>query len=104
MLLSALRSFGCYAARATTGAEGLRYVRENEPDAVVGDWNLSDMTGPEFARRVKSARFETKVLLQKEGADARSLRKTLECGGEELLERSTPVSRLFRLLSAPVPA
>lgn len=96
--LSELRTSGCYAASAASGAEAVTYVIENEPDAVVSDWNLPDMSGPDLARRVKSARFATKVFLQKEGVDIRSLRQTLEAGGEDLLSRSSPIADLLRSL------
>ena len=97
-MLSELRASGCYAATAVTGADALRYVIENEPDAVVADWDLSDMTGPEFARRVKSARFATKVYLHKARPDVSSLRQTLGCGGEDLLSRPSPIASVLRSL------
>jgi CheY-like chemotaxis protein len=97
-LLSELRSLGCYVSLASSGTEALQYVEDNEPDAVVADWNLPDMSGLELARRIKSMRFATKVVLEKEGADWRSLRQTLEVGGEELLSRPVSAATVLRRL------
>lgn len=95
-LVSELRSFGCYVSLASSGAEALKYVEENEPDSVVSDWNLEDMTGLELTRRIKSTRFETRVVLEKADGDWRSLRETLEVGGDELLSRPHSAAAVLR--------
>ena len=99
-VVTELRTSGCYVATAVTGAEALRYVIENEPDAVVADWDLPDMTGPDFVRRVKSVRFATKIYLYKDRTDVSSLRQTLACGGEDLLSRPLPIASVLRALTS----
>lgn len=93
-----LRARGCYTASASTGAEALKYATENEPDAVVADWDLSDMTGPELARRLKSASPATQIFLQKQEPDVPSLRETLMNGGEDLLPRHSALTAMLRKL------
>jgi DNA-binding response OmpR family regulator len=83
---------------ASSGADALQYVEENEPDAVVAKWDLPDMTGPELVRRIMSSRFGTKVILEKDGGDWRSLRQTLEVGGEDLLTHPLSAAALLRSL------
>jgi DNA-binding response OmpR family regulator len=98
-LASNLRAAGCYAASATSAAEALRYALENEPDAVVSQWDLPDLEAVELCRRIKSARFETRVILHQEAADPSSLRRTLENGGEDLLSQPVSVSAVLGLLN-----
>ena len=93
-----LQARGCFTASASTGAEALTYATENEPDAVVADWDLSDTTGPELARRLKPASPATQIFLQKEEPDVRSLRETLVNGGEDLLPRHSALTAMLRQL------
>lgn len=102
-LMSALRSSGCYVSLASSGAEALKHVEENEPDSVVSDWSLVDMTGLELTRRIKSRRFETKVVLEKADGDWRSLRETLEVGGNELLAHPVSAAAVLQSLEQSPP-
>jgi len=97
-LARGLRSLGAYVGGASSGQEALRYVTENEPDALVSDWTLWDMDGLELARRITQGRFRPRIILQKEGADWLSLRQTLECGGQDLLSRPFSMDQLLRSL------
>lgn len=101
-LVSRLTDARCYAARARRGEEALRFVRENEPDAVVSDWKLEDMSGLELLRRIKEESLTTKVLLASEQADWRLLRQTLAGGGEDLLGRPFSLDHLCRTLGRSV--
>ncbi len=98
LLVSQLTDARCYAARARRGEDALRFVRENEPDAVVCDWRLEDMSGLEFLRRIKEQSFPTKVILASDQADWQLLRRTLESGGEDLLGRPLALGHLLRTL------
>ncbi len=94
-----LRDAGCYAAFATSAAEALRYALENEPDAIVSGWELPDMAAVELCRRIKSARWETKVILHQEAAKPSSLRLALENGGEDVLSQPVSAGPVLRLLA-----
>src|SRR6266508_2866752 len=80
-LASSLRILGCYSAFSTRGEDALRYVAENDPDALVVAWDLPDMQGLELARRVKAGSSTPKVILVRDEADWKLLRQTMECGG-----------------------
>ena len=97
-LASALTRLGCYAAFVPTGDAALRYIIENEPDAVIADWELPDMDGLELARQVTLGGLRTKVILHKEDADWRCLRSALECGGEEVLTHPCSADVVLRAL------
>ena len=94
-----LRTAGCYAASATSATEALRYALQNEPDAVVSGWEFVDMSAVELCRRIKSARWATKVILHQEGAKPASLRLTLENGGEDVLSEPVSAGTVLRLLA-----
>lgn len=102
LLVSQLTDVRCYAARACSGEDALQFVRENEPDAVVCDWRLEDMSGLELLRRIKKESFQTKVLLAREQADWQLLRQTLASGGADLLGRPFSFDHLFRTLGRSV--
>ena len=100
-LLSKLRSAGCYVSWAVSGGDALQYIVENEPDAVVAEWALPDMSGPELARRIKTARFATKVILEKDGVDWRDLREAFEAAADDLLPLPPAVPPLLVSLERP---
>jgi|SRR5579862_378325 len=97
-LLTRLRALGYYAASFVRGEDALKFAAENEPDAIVSDWSLSDMQGVEFARRAKTQSFATKLILLSGQADWRILRATLECGGEDLLTHPVSMEHLLSTL------
>jgi DNA-binding NtrC family response regulator len=98
---STLKAMGCYAAFASSGQEALCFVREYEPDAVVSDWALSDMAGPQLAREIKCARFATKVILEKDEVDWRALRQAYEVAADDLLSRPQLGGQLLASLKRP---
>jgi len=98
-LASELRSVGCYASVAGSGEEALGYSIENEPDAILSDWNLPDVPALDLARRLKALSSRTKILFQKNEADWRLLRQVLECGGDDLLCRPFSIGQLIRILN-----
>jgi len=97
-LLTRLRAIGYYVASFARGEDALKFAAENDPDAIVSEWSLSDMRGVELARRAKMQSFATKVILLSDQADWRALRETLECGGEDVVSRSVSMEHLLSIL------
>jgi len=60
--LRALRGCGYEMLEATTGAEALRQVAEAQPDIVLLDVRLPDISGLEVCRRIKAEHPGTVVL------------------------------------------
>jgi two-component system chemotaxis response regulator CheY len=44
---------------ASDGAEALEMVKADEPDVVLSDWNMPNMTGIELIRALRAAGFST---------------------------------------------
>lgn len=97
-LVQHLRTGSFYAESSACGEDALKYAAENEPDAVVSDWRLSDMAGIEFTRRLKARSFPAKVVLLNDRADWRLLREAFEGGADDLLSRPVSTEELFRSL------
>lgn len=44
---------------ASNGVEGLAAVQADEPDVILSDWNMPEMTGIQFLTSLRGAGFET---------------------------------------------
>lgn len=44
---------------ASNGAEGLAAVQADEPDVVLSDWNMPEMTGIQFLTALRAAGYQT---------------------------------------------
>ena len=69
-----LEELGFDVAEAGDGADALSFCRATMPDAILLDWHMPVMNGPEFLRRLR---------LEPGGADAR----VIYCSGETQLSR-----------------
>jgi two-component system, chemotaxis family, chemotaxis protein CheY len=45
--------------QAEDGAEGLQAVKDHQPDLVVSDWNMPNMTGIDFLRQLRADGLST---------------------------------------------
>jgi two-component system chemotaxis response regulator CheY len=62
IVLRALRQAGFGDAQtleAEDGAQGIEKVRAEQPDLVLSDWNMPNMTGIEFLRELRASGDET---------------------------------------------
>jgi two-component system, chemotaxis family, chemotaxis protein CheY len=73
---------------AGNGIEAFRWIRENgSPDVVLVDWNMPEMSGIEFVKRVKSSGFlddASLVMVTSETATEKII-EALESGADEYL-------------------
>jgi two-component system chemotaxis response regulator CheY len=73
---------------AANGIEAFRWIRDNgSPDVVLVDWNMPQMTGIEFVKRVKSSGLlddASLVMVTSETATEKIL-EALESGADEYL-------------------
>lgn len=51
--------FDWEVTEATDGANGLELVRTEDPDLVLSDWNMPEMTGIQFLRAMRAEGIET---------------------------------------------
>jgi two-component system chemotaxis response regulator CheY len=73
---------------ATNGVDAFRVLREHgSPDVVLIDWNMPEMSGIEFVRRVRHSGLvdETSLLMVTSESAAERVVEALESGADEYL-------------------
>lgn len=86
---------------ATDGAEALAAVRAEEPDLVLSDWNMPNMTGIELLRALRAAGFETPfAFVTSEGSP--EMRREAEEAGALFLIAKPFTAESFREAIEPV--
>jgi len=83
---------------AADGDEGLRMVRELEPDLLLTDIEMPKMTGLELAKAVAESEVGTKVVIVTTFARPGYLRRALEAGAAGYLLKDSPASELAEAL------
>ncbi|WP_448059149.1 response regulator [Cellulomonas hominis] len=86
---------------ASNGAEGLAAVRADEPDVVLSDWNMPEMTGIDFLRSLRREGFGTPFgFVTSEGSA--EMRETAEAEGALFLIAKPFTAESFREVIDPV--
>lgn len=86
---------------AENGAAGLAAVRADEPDVVLSDWNMPEMTGIEFLRALRREGFATPFgFVTSEGSP--EMRATAEAAGALFLIAKPFTPEAFREVIEPV--
>jgi two-component system response regulator MtrA len=85
---------------ATTGAAGLRLTLEAEPDLVLLDLILPDMSGVEVCRRLRSAGVKVTVLMVSCLHDPEDVVVGLEVGADDYLRKPFEVRELVARINA----
>src|SRR5215475_1176018 len=92
-----LRQAGFRTLQAATGEEALQQVARHEPDMILLDLNLPDLSGTEVARRIK-ANPETReipiVMLTARGSEADRI-AGFELGAEDYVPKPFSVRELI---------
>ena len=81
-------------AQARDGAAALALVQEHQPDVLVTDIEMPEMTGLELAQAVKEAKLSTKVVIVTTFARGGYLRRALEAGASGYLLKDARASDL----------
>lgn len=97
---------------AGTAEDGLRLIRDKNPDVALVDVHMPGMSGLELTERVIRAKLETRVIILTVVDDARFPKRLLDagafgyltksCGAEELLKAIRQVASGRRYLAAEV--
>lgn len=86
---------------AADGQEALEAVRADEPDVVLSDWNMPNLTGIELLRRLRAEGFSTPFgFVTSEGSD--EMRSTADEAGALFLIAKPFTADTFRDAIDPV--
>ena len=82
-----LEELGYRVAEAGDGAEALAHCRGGMPEAILLDWRMPVMTGPEFLRRlrVEPGGGDPKVIFCSVECELGRIREALEAGADEFM-------------------
>ena len=86
---------------ASDGAEALEAVRADEPDVVLSDWNMPNMSGIELLNALRAEGFETPFgFVTSEGSP--EMRATADAAGALFLIAKPFTAESFREVIEPV--
>ncbi|MGH7759694.1 MAG: response regulator transcription factor, partial [Candidatus Dormibacteria bacterium] len=91
---------GYQVVTATTGAAGLRLTMESDPDLVLLDLVLPDMSGIEVCRRLRSAGIKVTVLMISCLHEPEDVVVGLEVGADDYLRKPFQVRELVARINA----
>lgn len=82
------------AAQARNGKEALEAVAEHQPDVLITDIEMPEMSGLEVAAEVKRLRLATRTIILTTFARAGYLRRALDAGAAGYLLKDKPAKEL----------
>jgi len=100
LLREVLSEEGYSVDSATNGSSGLNMALEEVYDAIVLDWMLPDLEGPDFVRRLVSAGVATPVLILTARQHLQDRVQGLDSGADDYLTKPFAVEELLARLRA----
>jgi DNA-binding NarL/FixJ family response regulator len=85
---------------ATNGVDALRLTRQLEPDILVLEWNLPEMTGAVVLRELAAGACTTPVIVLTAAIDKGNVQKALELGAQGLVPKTSEPALLLRAIRA----
>lgn len=83
---------------AGSGRRGLQLFEETSPEIVIINAQLRDMDGLDFLRYVRQCRPGTRLIVTSDSGDYHLVRKTIELGVDDFLEKPYEMEDLYRSL------
>jgi two-component system chemotaxis response regulator CheY len=82
-----LEDLGFQVAEAGDGADALAFCRATMPEAILLDWHMPVMAGPEFLRRLRlePGGAEPRVIFCSGETQIERIREVLEAGADEFI-------------------
>ena len=77
-----------FVGEAANGADGIRLARELDPDLVLLDLNMKDMSGVEVLKAVKAAGLDARVIMLTVSDHADDLVAALQAGATATCSRT----------------
>ncbi|MDX2007095.1 MAG: response regulator [Meiothermus sp.] len=81
-------------ARASNGTEALELIRQHQPDLVLTDIEMPQMTGLELAAKIQKLRLRPRVIIVTTFGRVGYLRRALDAGASGYLLKDAPSSEL----------
>ncbi len=85
-------------ARASDGVEALQAVRDHQPDVLLTDIEMPNMTGLELAEAVRDERLPSKVVIVTTFARPGYLRRAMDAGVAGYVLKAEPIDDLVQAL------
>lgn len=85
---------------AFDGEEGLRLVREHQPDLVLLDINMPGKTGIECMKEIRERKYDFKVIAQTAYAMADEKQRCLEAGCDGYLAKPFTKTMLYECIAS----
>jgi two-component system nitrate/nitrite response regulator NarL len=87
-------------AQASGGRMGVRLAAELNPDVILMDLRMPDMSGPDATREIVSRRPDVRVLALTVASEDRDVAEALQAGACGFLAKDTPVDSLVVAIHA----
>lgn len=84
---------------ATNGREAVQMARELQPDVVIMDIHLPELTGVEATRRIRHDHADVRVLALTAYDEPAYVRALLDAGADGFILKTAELSELYRALS-----
>lgn len=101
-LEDALRFAGMMTASADDGEYAIDLAKNGEFDCIVSDYDLNDMTGAAFARRLRNNHILAPIVILSKVAGPDSAVKTLSAGADDYIIRPFHITELIARVNACV--
>jgi two-component system cell cycle response regulator CtrA len=100
--LATLKARGCSAERATSGRDGLEYLRRYDYDLTLVDAHLPDMPGHEMIRMARAAGFNVPALVLADTATPQTKARALDQGADDFMVTPCDLDELLARIRAIV--
>ncbi len=101
LILQRLRQAGCFCTvrEASDGEQAYALIKAQNPDVVLSDWHMPNMTGPELLRLVRSSHLATPFFFVTTSATARMDEEAALAGAQGVIDAAHVVKALESLHS-----
>ena len=99
MILQRLRQAGCFCTvrEASDGEQAYALIKAQNPDVVLSDWHMPNMTGPELLRLMRASHMATPFFFVTASATARMDEEAALAGAQGVIDAGRVVKALEAL-------
>ena len=99
MILQRLRQAGCFCTvrEASDGEQAYALIKAQNPDVVLSDWHMPNMTGPELLRLMRASHMATPFFFVTSSATARMDEEAALAGAQGVIDAGRVVKALEAL-------